>query len=485
MAKDKTGKFHPGKGKPSGINKEEGLGIQSTEPEKMDEYMEISDKYTIGEDELAPNVHLRHPNRNTSKGEDTYKAKENKPESDKTTTEVLSEDRVVVTPEELPGTLTKEAFAELASYKAETCVSMFFDTHQSGVAVNEHYDPIAFKNALQSLSVSLKSKGIQQTAIDRLLEPAYELLCDDKFWRNLLPGLGIFIADNFFRYIKMRVVPTEESLIDSSFNVTQLIPLMINKEYFYLLVISKKQAKFFRADAFGMQYIPVEELPNGVDDVVHFEEKDDEKLFRTGGRGGTGSANFHGIGSGKPDEKTHISIYLEEVDDTLWKHTLNKENVPLLLAGVEYLIPLYKRVTDYKNIWEEALTGSHEHEDTQTLYKQARQIMEPYFKQRLNKALENYGNKSATALTSPIAADVIPAAYFGKISHLFVSKGEHIWGTFDDMANELKLHDSSAQNGEDLIDNAVEKTIITGGEVFLLDKEQMPANAQIAAIMRY
>ncbi|MFN2458055.1 MAG: hypothetical protein ABR502_07635 [Chitinophagaceae bacterium] len=32
MAKDRTGKFHPGKGKPSGINKEEGLGLHSTEP---------------------------------------------------------------------------------------------------------------------------------------------------------------------------------------------------------------------------------------------------------------------------------------------------------------------------------------------------------------------------------------------------------------------------------------------------------------------
>ncbi len=52
MSKDKNGVFHPGKGKPSGANKEEGLGLQATEPEKLEEYLEITD--TIGEDELSP-----------------------------------------------------------------------------------------------------------------------------------------------------------------------------------------------------------------------------------------------------------------------------------------------------------------------------------------------------------------------------------------------------------------------------------------------
>jgi hypothetical protein len=71
MGKDQNGVFHLGKGQPSGANKEEGLGLQATLPEKMDEYIEISDKYTAGEDDLAEGVPVRHPNRNTSKGEST------------------------------------------------------------------------------------------------------------------------------------------------------------------------------------------------------------------------------------------------------------------------------------------------------------------------------------------------------------------------------------------------------------------------------
>jgi hypothetical protein len=69
--KDDNGVFHPGKGKPSGANKDEGLGLQATPTERLGEYLDISEKYTTGEDELAPGVPVRHPNRNTSKGEET------------------------------------------------------------------------------------------------------------------------------------------------------------------------------------------------------------------------------------------------------------------------------------------------------------------------------------------------------------------------------------------------------------------------------
>ena len=71
MGKDQNGNFHPGKGKPSGANKEEGLGFTSTPPEKLEEYLDITDKYTTDSDQLAEGVPLRHPNRNTSKGEET------------------------------------------------------------------------------------------------------------------------------------------------------------------------------------------------------------------------------------------------------------------------------------------------------------------------------------------------------------------------------------------------------------------------------
>lgn len=40
-------------------------------PEKLEGDNEITDKYMEGEDQVADNVNLRHPNRNTDKGDAT------------------------------------------------------------------------------------------------------------------------------------------------------------------------------------------------------------------------------------------------------------------------------------------------------------------------------------------------------------------------------------------------------------------------------
>jgi hypothetical protein len=489
FGKDSNGTFHPGKGKPSGVNKEEGLGIQATPPEKMDEYLEITEKYTSGEDELDPSVRLRHPNRNTSKGEDVYKGKENTEASDKSNHQQLNEERSGVVPQQLPGVLTRERFKELADYGSECCISIYLGAHQAGVEVNEHYDPINFKNRLQQLSATLADKGQSETLIKELLEPGFELVRDVEFWNEQSPGLAIFIAPGYFSYIKMPVPPIEELVvIEPTFYVTPLVSIMTCKEYFYLLVISKKGAKLFKADAWGMQPVAVE-LPQSIDEVKRLSGPD-ATTFRSGSSGSRApkasqEGSYHGAGGGNPEDKDNILVYFEAVDDILWDKVLNKENAPLLLAAVEYEIPIYRSACDYHNVWPEALTGNRQQQKTQQLYEEAKAVMKPYFEQGLEKALKLYLNNSATGKTSSIAADVIPATYYSQVSHLFVCKGEHIWGSFDEMSNELNFHDTPDEGGEDLIDNAVVKTLANGGEVFLLDKEKMPADTQIAALMRF
>lgn len=490
MGKDREGKFHPRKGKPSAPGKMEGTtGLKEINTNAINDYLEIADKYTVGEEEPAPNVHLRHPNRNPQKGDDRSGQKRdnnNEPnKSYKSKTETLHEGVSETTAEELPVLLSKEQLAGLASHTGTPSVSLYMETHPAGFDKNEQKDVIAFKSLLQQITSELKNKGTDMLSIDRLLQPGYELLRNDKFWLQVSKGLAVFIAEGKFNYIKLPIAPKNELLINASFYLSPLIPMVTARDYFYLLVLSKKQAKLFRADQFGMVHISIPEIPNGIDDVVHFEEKDDQKLFRTDTHGAGHGVNFHGIGSGKPDEKQNIAMYLDEVDETLWKAVLSKENAPLLLAGVEYLIPIFKSVSQYNCIWNDSLTGNLEHEDMQSLYQQALKKMEPFFLQRNDKALAMYGNQSATALTSSIPADVIPAAYYSRVWHLFVQKDEHIWGTFDQMKNELVIHETKEEGDECLLDKAVIRTLLNGGEVHILPKDRMPGQSTIAALMRF
>ena len=485
MGKDTNGAYHPPKGKPSGAGKnEDGLGVQATPPEKMEQYTEISDRYTIDDDTLAPDVHMRHPNRNTEKGQSRFKNQQDAQDNVKGTAERTTEEAPATMPEELPGILDRGVFTELAGYKADCCISLFLPTNKSGVQVNEQSDAIRFKTALQEITSRLQVKGYDQGQIKGLLEPGYSLVQNEIFWTQLSSGLAVFIADGFFKFIKMPMVPTEDLVIESSFYVTPLVPVITSNEEFYLVVISKKQVKLFKGDAFGMEYVNVPGLKDGLGDAPE-TDMSSETTFRLS-EGGGGAAAYHGHGGGNNvDDKALVASSLEAADDVLWKEVLHDKTAPLLIAGVEYLIPIYKSVADYKYIWDDVLTGSYEHMDTPGLYAQAREKMQPLFDQKQQKALTLYGNQSATALTSSIISDIIPAAYYGQVAHLFVQRGAHIWGTFDEMANELQVQESETEASEDLIDNAVVKTLQMGGDVYLLEAGQMPAEAPIAAIMRY
>lgn len=484
MGKTKDGTYVPKKGKPSGAGKSEGLGFGPTmNPDDMEQDFEMADKYTKGPDELADGVHLLHPNRNTEKEYD-YKRDRDENPSAKSVNDVFDKEHALATNiEELPSIVDKNLFNELAQYKADICISVYIPTHKAGEAVNEHQDLIRFKNAIQEVKNRLENKKIDESTIQRLLQPAYDFIRDEGFWMDQKGGFAAFITEDTLKYIKLPVEVEENIFINTSFLLSPLLPAMYNDEKFYLLVLSKKKAVLYKADKFGMEKMQIDELPNGMDDVVHFENKDGENLFRRGGR--DGGANFHGIGSGEPDEKKNITMYFDEVDETLMKHVLATENAPLIIAAVDYLIPLYKSVAKYNFIAEDNITGNYEDENPNKLFEMAKEKLAPYFEERVKKELNNYYNNSATNLTSTDPNEIIPGAYYARISHLFVQKDAHIWGKFDKDNNKLEMHRERQHYDDCLVDKAVIKTIINGGEVHMLNKEEVPGGGPMAAFFRY
>src|SRR5687768_1650091 len=108
MGKDREGKFHPRKGKPSGSLRE-GVGLQPINTSALEDHLEIAEKYTEGEEQPAPNIHVRHPNRNVDKREERQRNKEsqrfNNP-ANKTVNETFIVERAETEIVELPAMLT-------------------------------------------------------------------------------------------------------------------------------------------------------------------------------------------------------------------------------------------------------------------------------------------------------------------------------------------------------------------------------------------
>jgi len=386
--------------------------------------------------------------------------------------------------------VSKEDLKKIAAYEAKTCVSIYMPVHRSGVEVNEMQDAIALKNNLRQVSRILAGKAEDQDSIAELLNAAHDLVEQRSFWNEQENGLALFISEGFFKWIKMPFTPKEELFVNHMFHIVPLLEMLEKDENFYLLHLSRHDARFYKGDAFDMNKVEVKGLPDGMNDVIHYEEKSGKQLMRRSGAG-TGKsavqgASFHGHGTGLADDTEYVLQYLKEVDQTLWSEVLSTETSPLLLAGVDYLIAHYKQISHYRFIADETLIGNFEYEAEPALFDKAKEKLSGYFEQPAKKALKTYyDNSSVGGLSSSFPEDVIPASFYGKVSDLFIQKNEHIWGTFDEMDNKLNIHEHQVHNDICLINKAVVKTIEHGGEVHVLEKESMPSDTKIAAFMRY
>lgn len=83
--------------------------------------------------------------------------------------------------------------------------------------------------------------------------------------------------------------------------------------------------------------------------------------------------------------------------DTALKTIFHEEQAPLVLARIDYLLPICHQVSEYANFMKAGITGSPEHLRPEVWQEQAWTIVEPYFRQEVKKVIEQYQQLAVTA----------------------------------------------------------------------------------------
>jgi hypothetical protein len=194
---------------------------------------------------------------------------------------------------------------------------------------------------------------------------------------------------------------------------------------------------------------------------------------------------FHGHGVGTDDQKDNLLRYFQKVDESL-QELLQDRYLPMILAGVDYLLPLYRQASSYPNILEQEITGSPKVWSADYLHEKAWEIMEPLFNRQFEDDVNRYrafaGNN--TQATNDLK-EIVSGAFFGRVDTLFVADEMQQWGDFDHETNTVQILNQGETGARDLLDFAAVHTIINGGRVYVIEPEQIPASGLAAAILRY
>jgi hypothetical protein len=165
---------------------------------------------------------------------------------------------------------------------------------------------------------------------------------------------------------------------------------------------------------------------------------------------------------------------------------LRDETAPLVLAGVDFLLPLNKNAAAYTHLLDDGIFGNPEGRRAEDLHAAAWKIVQPCFMKNQKEASARYHRNAGTGLTSTDLRQIVPAARHSRVEALFVALAEQQWGRYDSYRNEVTLHDRVVKGSEDLLILAAVETLAHGGTVYALDSDQLPEQESSAsALLRF
>jgi hypothetical protein len=157
------------------------------------------------------------------------------------------------------------------------------------------------------------------------------------------------------------------------------------------------------------------------------------------------------------------------------------------LAGVEYLLPIYKEANTYPNLIDVVIKGNPDLLSADVLQKSAWDILEPLFQAAQEEAVVHYQQLAgqASARVADTLEEILPAAIQGRVETLFIATGKQQWGIYDPVTNRIELHDQMEPGDESLMDLAAVQSYLKGGIVYVVEPEKVPGGLNASAVLRY
>lgn len=373
----------------------------------------------------------------------------------------------------------KELLNRLAKKSEEPCLSLYMPTHQ--VTARKPKDRILFKNLLKEAQEYLVVRGMRPAEAKNFLTPAFKLLKDILFWEYQGNGLALFLSPNFFEYFISPLSFDQKVSVSHRFYLKALLPVLYRGEHFFLLALSKKEAKLFRLTRSMIMDVLLEDLPEN----SSRRPTRRQLQFHTGTQQGVGkrAALFHGHGAGTEEEKAGLIQYCRQVDGAV-RSVLNDEKAPMMIAGLDYLVSVYRQINTYPYLVEDSIQGNPFSYSRDDLHRTAKTVMEPNLMRWREEALLRFKRGSEEGRVCMDVAPLLQAAKEGSIEMLLVSLGADLFARHDMESGRVDLHSQYQEGDVDVLDEAIVRTILTGGEVFGIEENEMPAHLPLVALLR-
>jgi hypothetical protein len=388
--------------------------------------------------------------------------------------------------------LTKPELEGLLAHPDQPHLSLYMPTYREGADIQQN--PVRFKNLLRQAEEELcQSGGLRRPEAQTYLERAQnQLLVDESFWQHQSDGLALFMTPEFFEYYRLPLPFEETVIVGIQFYIKPLFAMFQNEGRFYVLALSQNEVRLLEGTKYQVKEVDLDQMPASLADALKWDVPEKQTQYHSvgggqeAGGGGRPMIAFHGQGDIKDENKTNLLRFFQEVDEGLTQF-LGDGRVPLILAGVEYLLPIYREASHYKFLEVQGIIGNPEGLSDEMLHAEGWALVASRFEAARIEEMARYQQLTGqqNGLASKDAKEIVQAAAYGRVEKLFIRAEKEVWGTADFAANQVEFHPDRTLHSEDLINTAALHTLQNNGAIYTLDAQEMPDVSALAAIFRY
>lgn len=334
--------------------------------------------------------------------------------------------------------VTADDIRFLAREHPPLCVSLFVPITPGRRADAD----VQIRNQL-ARAKELLSAVTDPASAERLLAPAHRLR--EEVARVPVRGQGLahFACPAADRTFSLEAAPAALAVVGSVFHIR---PVLEEGEpgHYFLLALSHRAAKLYRGTRHGLEPILVPQMPDGLEDALRNHDSDEPLTLHSFRRGRTAEAVFHGHGVGIDDRKDDLVSYFRVIDRAIHP-ILCQEAVPLVLAGVTYLLPLYARANAYPHLHASAVPGNPDHSSADDLHRAAWPLVATHCRESADRAIRQFHQLHGTGRTVISATEIAETASAGALGTLLISPPAMAWptevvGAGDELYNMAAVH---------------------------------------------
>jgi hypothetical protein len=386
---------------------------------------------------------------------------------------------------------SRDALKRLMQIQRQPCISLFFSTVRGGPEMPQNRLKLVnqIREVEQHFSSDERTLGKREEP-SPLLAPLYNLLEVQAFWQHPDQSVAVLRSADSFQAYHLPFSVKERVIIAPHFYLKPLLPLL-NDGLFYILALSQNEIRLLEGTRYDIQLVDIPDaVPESLAQALWYEHPENQVRYYSSaagggqmGRGGRRAVIFYGQGIGE-EAKNNLLSYFRQIDRGL--HELfHDQQAPLILAGVEYLLPLYRQANTYPHLVAQGIEGNPELLSAEALHAQAWAVVEPSVLKEQQAALAAYQEQKQTDRATSNISQVVPAAYYGRVTDLFVALDDEQWGRFDPATYAIEIHKEPREDDDDLLDVAATQTALHGGSVYALERAYMPDQTLVAALFRY